>query len=298
MLRHLGHLERHHPGSFSVLGSMKTGESGTLNIFDGSIRKLMMIRLSELIKDGERLKVFSMEDIEQAIRKNELESWQKLIRVLNHEIMNSISPINSTVQTLTDIWNRERKDEEKELIAKTLKGLNIIKERGEGLKTFVGAYRNLTSTLSPNLAKVEMKELIEKVTMFYIKELESRGITLEIKGSKGSCELNTDPDLLSQALINILKNAMEAFVESANNPTINIDWKTEGNKMILTISDNGMGMPEETLKNASVPFYTTKDGGTGVGLSLTRQIISALDGDIHIISKEGEGTKIDFILNL
>jgi nitrogen fixation/metabolism regulation signal transduction histidine kinase len=298
-LHHIGHLERYHPGSFSMLLGMKTGEAGTLTIYDGSSRKMLMVRMSELVKDGEHFKVYSLDDIERVMRKNELDSWQKLIRVLNHEIMNSISPISSTVQTLSSLWDKEMiEGDGKKLAAKTLKGLKIIKERGEGLKTFVSAYRDLTTDLKPNLKKTEISDLIANVYDLFKSELEGKGIKTEIDCQGGTCEVVTDPNLLSQALINVLKNAMESFDLESINRFISINCDMKGQHLMIVVTDNGRGMDEAILKNASVPFFTTKEGGTGVGLSLTRQIITALGGDVHLLSKLGVGTKVELVLDL
>lgn len=295
-LRHLGHLERNHPGSFSIFGGMKTGDVGKFNIRDNSGGKHLIIRLSELYKDGEKYKVFSLEDIEKAIRNNELQSWQKLIRVLNHEIMNSISPINSTVQTLAGLWKDNKDDPGEELVSKTLKGLHIIQERGEGLKAFVGAYRNLTTTLLPKVQETDVHDLVEKAHELYKQELASKKIQFMLINETKPCFFNTDPSLLSQAVINIIKNAIEAFEQESLDPQISVKIKKLNNSLSLTVIDNGKGMDESTLKNASVPFFTTKDKGSGVGLSLSRQIITALNGEINIISQEGISTKVEILL--
>jgi len=279
-LRHLGNLERHHSGSFSLLGSMETGSSANLAINDGSITRLLMIKLSELVMDNEKMKVFTLEDIEKAIRKNELESWQKLIRVLNHEIMNSISPINSTVQTLSDIWEGmdQKEEAEKKLVDKTLKGLNIIKERGEGLKNFVSAYRSLTTSMTPDLRQVSLHGILQKIVELHQEDMKTGNIQIEVAGEASRSDVRTDPDMLSQALINVLRNAIESFDDENEAKLITIGWKEIGGRWLVFVEDNGKGMPEDVLTNSTIPFYTTKESGSGIGLSLSRQIISALNG--------------------
>jgi len=297
-LHHLGHLERNHPGSFSVIGGMKTGDVSKLTINDESGRKHLIIRLTELIKDGERFKVFSLEDIEKAIRNNELQSWQKLIRVLNHEIMNSISPINSSVQTLSELWKDTTIKPDEKLVSKTIKGLHIIQERGEGLKAFVAAYRSLTGKFEPKEKETDVLDVVNKVYELYKQDIDSKKIRYELINNAGSCIINTDPDLLSQAVINILKNAIEAFSDEEGDQEITVKINKSENILTLLILDNGKGMDEETLKNASVPFFTTKEKGSGVGLSLSRQIVTALNGEINMISQAGTGTKVEVLLKL
>jgi len=296
-LRHLGNLERHHSGSFSLLGSMETGSSANLAINDGSITRLLMIKLSELVMDNEKMKVFTLEDIEKAIRKNELESWQKLIRVLNHEIMNSISPINSTVQTLSDIWEGmdQKEEAEKKLVDKTLKGLNIIKERGEGLKNFVSAYRSLTTSMTPDLRQVSLHGILQKIVELHQEDMKTGNIQIEVAGEASRSDVRTDPDMLSQALINVLRNAIESFDDENEAKLITIGWKEIGGRWLVFVEDNGKGMPEDVLTNSTIPFYTTKESGSGIGLSLSRQLIPALNGEMRIPSHEGERTKVEFI---
>jgi len=293
-IRNINTLDRHHPGASRFFQDLAIGDYGSLNISLEANDMILMIRASELVRDQERLKVYSIEDIEREIKKHELESWQKLIRILNHEIMNSISPITSTVHTLGDSWKDVKGSDEPEqkLIGKTLKGLQIIQERSEGLKSFVEAYRSLTKMPEPSLKMVSPGTVLLNIKELFGKTILDANINLKISYSESIIPIETDQNLLQQALINLVKNSIESFDKDQNHPEIKIYCKQHKTQTLFSIEDNGKGMSEETLKNATIPFFTTKPEGTGIGLSLVRQLISVLNGEMKLMSKSGHGTRV------
>ena len=296
-IRNLQNLERHHTGIFNFLKDLKTGNYGSLNIKIGGNEQILMIRASEIVVDRQRLKVYSIEDIEKEIKKHELESWQKLIRIMNHEIMNSISPITSTVNTLADSWKEVKSSDEPEqkLINKTIKGLQIIHERSDGLKNFVEAYRSLTKKADPSFKMIKPGEVIMPILELFEQTVLDSNIKFDIYIPDEQKPIHTDTNLMQQILINLVKNSIESFDESIEHPEIGIRFNQFPHQYNFIIEDNGHGMTEEVLKNATIPFFTTKPEGTGVGLSLVRQLVALLNGEIKLVSKEGEGTKV--ILN-
>lgn len=297
-LRHLHHLDRYHPGTSAFFYTMKAGEYGNLHLTGVRGESILLVRCSELVIEGVPYRVFSLEDIEREIKKQELESWQQLIRILNHEIMNSISPITSTVQALADGWKGNGLSEapEQKLIGKTVKGLQIIRERSEGLKNFVEAYRSLTKVPEPEWVNISLQETVEPVRDLFAQTLVEKQVKLVLAFNRCTQKIRTDPALLQQVLINLVRNALDAIHENTTYPAITINCSMDGDGWYIEVEDNGEGMDEEVLRNATIPFFTTKPDGSGIGLSLVRQLISALQGELNIRSTPGKGTtvKLDF----
>lgn len=297
-LRNIRHLDRYHSGASSLFEKMAKGSYGNLHLSGNGTEKALLVRNSELIIENQPYRIYSIEDIDREIKKHELESWQQLIRILNHEIMNSISPIASTVQALGDSWQETDTSAtpQQKLIHKTVKGLQIIRERSEGLKNFVEAYRSLTKVPEPEWVNVPLQETVELVRDLFAQTLAEKQVKLVLAFNRCTQEITTDPALLQQVLINLVRNALEAYGENAPDPVITIQCSADEDRWYMQVEDNGEGMNEEVLKNATIPFFTTKPAGSGIGLSLVRQLVSALHGEMNIRSMPGEGTtvKLDF----
>mgnify|MGYP001815726652 CR=1 FL=1 len=213
---------------------------------------------------------------------------------MTHEIKNSAIPIS----TLTEVVNSMIIDESGRLKdLSTLKqdelddlhlGLKTVEKRSKGLVNFVNAYGELSKIPKPNFKEVDIKEIIDSVANLLINDLKRAHVTLKVGVS--SYMLYIDPELIEQVLINLIKNAKEALT---NRPkaTIHIESQKSADRFQLMIEDNGSGIDKETLENIFVPFYTTKKEGSGIGLSLSKQIMQAHKGAIHVSSKPEEGTR-------
>ncbi len=212
------------------------------------------------------------------IEKNEIESWQKLIRVLNHEIMNSITPILSLSETLSE---REANEKNYPVMQQAMQ---TIHRRSKGLLEFVENYRKLTRIPSPVLKQVYVNDLFENLRQLFPEDY------IDIKKPEKNFTILIDKAQIEQVLINLIKNAAEAC-QKQESPKIEVVI-SQPNKSgtIIEVSDNGCGIMPNAIDEVFVPFYTTKPQGSGIGLSICRQIINRHGGKISVESQEGVGT--------
>ncbi len=293
VVRNLNTIARKFPEVIRMLSEMKPGNDIEVDILLDDAQKKLLVSLTVFTTEKLTSRVFTFDDVRGVISRSEVESWQKLIRVLNHEIMNSVGPINSTTETLLDRWKMEgsKKPDEK-LISKTRRGLEIIGERSRGLAAFARAYRSLTKAPEPKLGDTNLNTLVYYCVDLFKEELNKNNISIL---SYISTDFNVlaDPDFLQQILINLIKNAIESFSGfNQNNPEISISIKGKADKPILIIADNGKGMEKETLEKSVVPFFTTKQTGSGIGLSLSRQLMQSMNGSLEIRSIARKGTEV------
>jgi signal transduction histidine kinase len=219
----------------------------------------------------------------------------KLIRVLMHEIMNSITPITSLSESLSAIYETDRQPVGPEKITPkaietTLTGLNVIKEQGKGLMSFVESYRKLTRVPEPEKKLYRIGDLIGRVVVLFSSLENSKNVQLEVNVKDPDIKIFADQNLISQVLINLLKNAIEA---NHDNPdaVINISAVIDNNQRPeICISDNGPGISPENIDEIFVPFFTTRQKGSGIGLSLSKQIMKVHGGNLKVRSIQGKET--------
>lgn len=258
----------------------------------------LTIHASEIRLQGQYFKLISVQDIRNELEANELEAWQKLIRVLTHEIMNSVSPIISLSATLHQLVNNHKKDQELNIAEKATlqKGLEAIQLRSQGLQHFANNYRSLTKIPQPQFRKVKAASIIDRLTILFQEELGLKGITLKTDLNEGDIEILADPELIEQVLINLIRNAIDAVAEQSS-PQIKIQVLNQQSKItVIQIEDNGSGIDEDKIDKVFIPFFTTKKSGSGIGLALSKQIIQMHGGQISIISHVGVGTTVEIRL--
>ena len=281
------------PKVVAKIMSMESGERELIKVQIGGQLNNLSVLVTTFKLQGKTYKLVSFQDIKNELEEKEIESWQKLIRVLTHEIKNSVIPIS----TLSDVILQMIKDEDdkpnlakldEESVEDLVGGLETIETRSKGLANFVKTYDQLTKLPQPEFQQVNVKKMIERVQSLFKPDLEHRDIQLHLF-SPDDLQIEADPDLIDQILINLVKNAMEA-INGQEKGIIRISAMQTEQNVILTIKDNGPGIPDEILENIFVPFYTTKESGSGIGLSLSRQIMRLHRGNITCTSTEGEGT--------
>lgn len=270
--------------------SINSAEPGKSELYKGSNELYLTIQATELRIRGTDVKLVTLQNIQPELQQQELEAWQNLTRVLRHEIMNSITPISSLTSTLREILDHEmeRKNDVyvlKEEGADDLReGLATIENRSKGLIKFIDAYREYTSLPKPKMSQVRLRDLIDKVAHLMRNDLKRTDIDFEYGCNSEYITIQADEEMIEQVLINLLKNAKEALSETEK-PILKLLGKFEDNTIKIEVIDNGPGIIQEALEHIFVPFYTTKRTGSGIGLSLSRQIMQMHNGSIAVESE-------------
>jgi len=251
----------------------------------------LSLRAKEIKIGDEHHKLISLQDIRQELNEKELESWQKLIRVLTHEIMNSIAPITSLTASLKKYFRSSEgiispSDISSGIIENTIQGLDTIEERGSGLLKFVDSYRRLYKIPAPVFKEINIEDWLGKIKMLLSEKFAERDIHLEI-AKPDPQNFSADETLMSHVLINIVNNAVDALNEKPNDRKIKIRVeKSTDARIVINILNNGPMIPADLLETIFIPFFTTKENGSGIGLSLSRQIIHLHGGYMDVSSNE------------
>ncbi len=277
------------------LMEMKAGEKILLKLFIKDELVQLSIHATEFRMRGEEYVLVSFQDIHPELEQKEIESWQKLIRVLTHEIMNSITPISSLASTVNNMLleyknsNPQITENEKEGLEDILHAISTIESRSKGLLNFVEIYRNLTRIPKPNFRYFVVRELFDRSLELLQPKISQYNIQIKIKIYPKELKILADPDLIDQVVINLLLNAVDA-IKDVPEPQITIVASTNlNNRTTIEIADNGNGIKQDILDKIFMPFFTSKKTGSGIGLSLSRQIMQMHKGSISVRSKPDDG---------
>ena len=235
----------------------------------------------------------TIKDIQNVLEDQETESWQKLIRVLTHEIMNSITPISSITSTL-DLMLKDSKshdtEPDKDSVEDIHMAIQTINKRSNGLLHFVNTYRNLTKIPKPNFKIAKINEVLSDIHLLVKEEIKASNVDYKVTVTPESIEFNADTKLIEQVLINLIKNAIHAL-EERENPLIRVKaYYNKRGRVTIQVSDNGQGILPDVLDKIFIPFFTTKPKGSGIGLSLSKQIMRLHGGSITATSEIDKGT--------
>jgi two-component system nitrogen regulation sensor histidine kinase NtrY len=238
-----------------------------------------------------KYKLIAFQNVNEALDETESRAWQKLLSVMTHEIMNSVAPISSLADTLKNRLQKTVDQPEDPGALEDLEiGIETIKRRSEGLLKFAETYRNLNKITTLNLKKVYVRELFGNLHQLMLPTFEQKNIELEIILRDPEVFFEADPNLIEQVLINLIVNAIEAVKEQPNPRIILSADSLNMKKVILKVADNGTGMPEELMDKIFIPFFSTKKSGSGIGLSLCKQIVMLHKGTLQVQSVQGHGT--------
>jgi len=284
------------PGFSELLLNIKPSDRVLVKIILEDELKQLLMYATEFKMRGEEFTLVSIQDIHSELEVKELESWQNLIRVLTHEIMNSITPISSLASTVKEMALEEVGDEvrikdiDREDAGNISNALTTIQKRSQGLLNFVDIYRNLTRIPKPNFRYFLVTELFDRSKNLLQSELDSRNITCQCKVFPDELMLTADPDLIEQVIINLVLNSIDA-VKGRESPEISlVAYSNEHNRVMIDVIDNGCGIKPDLLDKIFMPFFTSKETGSGIGLSLSRQIMHLHNGMIFVKSKPEEGS--------
>jgi nitrogen fixation/metabolism regulation signal transduction histidine kinase len=281
---------------FKIINAIKPGQEILHKIKIDNLLQSILVKATELKFESNVIKLVSFQDITNELDKKELDSWQRLIRVLTHEIMNSISPITSLTGVISGYFKKKNgeapipfEEIDHQIVSKTLSGLNTIEETGKGLLDFVDKYRSLTSLPKPNLSKFTIDSLFLNCKLLMESNI-SKNIKITASVYPEDIAIAADYAQVEQILINLIKNAIEAL-SNKKNGTIHLKAFYTGDGTIIQVEDNGIGISSDIIEDIFVPFYTTKENGSGIGLSLSKQIMQNHDGTISVNSVLNKGTK-------
>jgi nitrogen fixation/metabolism regulation signal transduction histidine kinase len=281
---------------FKIINTIKPGQEILHKIKTDNILQSILVKATELKFESNVIKLVSFQDITNELDKKELESWQRLIRVLTHEIMNSISPITSLTSVISGYFKKKEDDNpipleliDSQIVSKTLSGLNTIEETGKGLLDFVDKYRSLTSLPKPDLSKFPIDNLFGKCKLLMESNISNK-IKIISNVNPEDIALVADYAQVEQILINLIKNAIEAL-SGKKNGTIHLKAFYADDVTIIQVVDNGIGISGDIIEDIFVPFYTTKKNGSGIGLSLSKQIMQNHDGTISVNSAPDKGSE-------
>lgn len=250
---------------------------------------------NEIILDGKRIRVLTLTDITNQLTDEEITSYNKLIRVMTHEIMNSVSPLKSLLNTLTQLYGKDGKpinpsDLSVSDIDNTLLALNAMHKRTLGLLQFVDSYRRLTRTPQPVKRPASIKELLYGVAILKRPEALTKDIEITVSIDPFELMVDIDESLMNQVIINLVANAVDS-VENGGIIKLNAGLSYSG-FVEISVEDNGMGIDQEHLDKVFTPFFTTKKEGSGIGLSFSREVVRMHGGSIDLTSMSGNGTKV------
>jgi two-component system, NtrC family, nitrogen regulation sensor histidine kinase NtrY len=301
--RHLSSLKTKNVEIFDFIHTIKPGQELLHKMKIDNLLQSVLVKASELKFENNVIKLVSFQDITNELDKKELDSWQKLIRVLTHEIMNSISPITSLTSVISGYYkNKENgspilpEQMNHHIIARTLSGLDTIEETGKGLLGFVDKFRSLTSLPKPDFSKFTVNSLLRKCKLLMESGI-SNNIEIKVSVYPEDIALVADYTQIEQVLINLIKNASEALCNRIN-ATINLNAFYGDGGILIQVEDNGTGISNDIIENIFVPFYTTKENGSGIGLSLSKQIMQNHNGTISVNSVPNKGSKFSLKFQL
>lgn len=276
---------------YETIKHLRTGETKLLKVPVGNTLLHLSLHASEFLLDEQYFKLISLQNIRNELDMQEMESWQKLIRVLTHEIMNSISPITSLSATLHGLISNHKPLLTSDPATFNIlnQGLEAIKTRSEGLHHFTETYRQLTRIPKPSFKKTNIAELLQRIQLLFAPEFEEKKISFIVRTPK-QIEVTLDGDLFEQVIINLLKNAIDA-VSNQEKKRIEISASCYDGTFVLHVTDNGTGMDKTLQENIFIPFFTTKKNGSGIGLALVKQILQLHNARIQVQTEAGAGAK-------
>jgi len=295
-IKDLRSLEKVDKDMVTLIREMDSGQKEIIRLVrHGKILNLS-VRASTFTLEKDKYKIVSLHDIKTELEEQEVESWQKLVRVLTHEIMNSTIPITNMVGLARDFLVDDEGNPKEipglnnEEIDDLVESLSTAENRSKGLVKFVQTTKDLARIPEPTISEISVDELFNRLKGFFKNDLKQLKIDFKVILCKSGLVINADLEMIEQVLINLVKNAIEA-IQDTSRPRIKIMADQNDNQaVVISVYDNGSGIPEENLENIFIPFFSTKKEGSGIGLSLSRQIMKLHRGRIDVETEPGAGT--------
>lgn len=285
---------------FQEVGELKSEDNKLVEVIVNQSRKQLTVNVTEVKILDDSYRVITFKDIKSELDKKEIEAWHKLIRILTHEIMNSVTPMTSLTETMKMLLEQPDGRQKplsainEETIEDLRFSLNTINSRSEGLLHFVDDYRKLTKIPVPEIQKLSIADLLNRATRLMQAELDKAGVEVSLF-IDDTLNVLGDPKLLDQVFINIVTNALHALRQTSS-PKLKIVCALNDEKsVVVDITDNGYGIDDDKLDKIFIPFFSTKDDGSGIGLSLCQQIMNLHGGFIEVESTGNDGATFKLV---
>ncbi len=300
-ITHLDDLSQKHPILEETIRNSKSSRHLILDIKSGNSNKQLAIKISSMEILGKFQKLVSIQDISGEMIKTETEAWNRLLKILNHEIFNSVTPLSSLSNTLKMIIRKgngavksstELSDDEIQDIAESVE---IIQQRSNNLMNFINGFKKLAKVPPPKVEKIKLDQLLEQAVLLFKNELEKKQIVVKII-SEQDLSINADQSQLEQAIINLISNSIHAL-KGVENGKIELRSYLKNDSKCLEVWDNGKGIPEENMDRVFIPFFSTRKNGSGIGLSLTRYLVQMNNGTIDVKSEINKETLFTLLFN-
>ena len=290
-LKNIQALQHRQPVLYEAIRRAVPGQPAVVKLTVGAHAVQLLLSATQFKMQGEAFTLLAFKNVSQALADTETAAWQQLLRVMTHEIMNSVTPIASLADSLgRHMRAAQQQDSAAELLDDVSTGIRIIQQRSEGLLRFAQVYRNFSTLAPPQRTTLYVQELLQTTRQLLAEQLTAQGIEVVISVRPVHLTLQADGHLLEQVLINLLLNAAQA-VDQTPDPRISLlAWLDGQERVVIEVKDNGSGIPADLLDSIFVPFFTTRPSGSGIGLSLAKQIMQLHQGSIQVQSVEGAGS--------
>ncbi len=293
VIRNLKDLNSTSPALVEALETSSSGDTGLLRLTLTGEERTLAYAVTEFIRKDQKLKLVSLKDIQSELQNQEFDAWRNLTRVLTHEIVNSITPIHSLSGSLKGLLQSEWENDQRlteETYDDLMDSLAVMERRSESLMQLIDAYRRFSRLPKPDFKVVSVGTILQNVASLYKSELADKNVELVLRVEPETLEVTADPQLVEFVLINLVKNGIQAMdgVPNARLELVGENDKTQ--RVTIQIADTGKGIIPEAMDKIFVPFFSTKQGGSGIGLSLSRQIMLQHRGTLRVESEPGVRT--------
>jgi len=291
-LKTIHSLEKRNETLYHAVLDLSPGGHEVVDIINGQVKSKVLLSATAFQTEGRLFKLIAFQNVSEALDETEAKAWQKLLSVMTHEIMNSVAPISSLADTLKNRIQAASGDP----VAKAGAfddievGIETIRRRSEGLLKFAETYRNLNKITQPNLKKVYVRDVFENLYQLMQPTLEKKNIEMDVVLKDPELMMEADTNLIEQVLINLVVNAIEAVKDKPDALITLSATRNAQQRVQLRVADNGSGIPAELMDKIFIPFFSTRKSGSGIGLSLCKQIMMVHRGNIQVQSLAGEGT--------
>jgi len=290
-LKNIRALQARQPVLYEAICRAVLGQPAVVKLTVGAQTVQLLVSATHFKLQGEAFTLLAFKNVSQALADTETAAWQQLLRVMTHEIMNSVAPIASLADSLgSHVQRAQQQQVSAELLDDVGTGIRIIQQRSEGLLRFSQVYRDFSTLAAPQRTTLYVQELLQTTRQLLAEQLAAQGIVVTLSVRPAHLTLHADGHLLEQVLINLVLNAAQALAQIPSPRLSLLAWLDEQERVVIEVKDNGSGIPADVLDNIFIPFFTTRPNGSGIGLSLAKQIMQLHQGSIQVHSVAGAGS--------